>query len=319
MATALATFPSHLLQFVEPQRNELTRIQALFEQGTIASAPRAARLLRDYAASKRAEASTEADWRATIETELRPHPVFPYTQLDAFVRRCFDKPRGYAGDAAMLDYIYHHPSTQFEIASLPPAVQSAMQFTTNSPAPRAVRNRAFLLAQEIDATAARTPNAEVLSLACGHLREAANTRAQLKRFVAIDQDPQSLNEITRNHPNIEAREGSVKTVIAKGRELGQFDFVYAAGLYDYLNDKVAARLLQALFDRLKPGGKLWIANFMPDIADRGFMEAYMDWWLIYRDERDMMKLAEALPSNATFETFVEHEQNIVFLEAVRNA
>ena len=318
MATALATFPSHLLPFVT-QQDELTQIQTLFEQATIASAPRAARLLRDYAAKARAACRTEAEWRNRVDTELRAHPVFPYTQLDAFVRRCFDKPRGYAGDAAMLDYIYHHPSTQFEIASLPPAVQSAMQFTTNSPAPRAVRNRAFLLAQEIDATAARTPNAEVLSLACGHLREATSVQSKLKRFVAIDQDTESLKEVARHHPNIEATEGSVKTVIAKGRELGQFDFVYAAGLYDYLNDKVAARLLQALFDRLKPGGKLWIANFMPDIADRGFMEAYMDWWLIYRDERDMMKLAEALPANASFETFVEHEQNIVFLEAVRNA
>ena len=319
MATALATFPSQLLPFVEPQRDELTRIQSLFEQGTIASAPRAARLLRDYAASKRAESTTEAEWRHTIDKELRPHPVFPYTQMDILVRRSFNKPRGYAGDAAMLDYIYHHPSTHFEIASLPRPVQSAMQFTTNSPASRAVRNRAFLLAHEIDAIAARTPNAEILSLACGHLREAASITANLKRFVAIDQDTESLKEITRNHSGIEAREGSVKTVIAKGRELGQFDFVYAAGLYDYLNDKVAARLLQALFDRLKPGGKLWIANFMPDIVDRGFMEAYMDWWLIYRDERDMMKLAEALPANATAETFVEHEQNIVFLEAVRNA
>jgi len=111
----------------------------------------------------------------------------------------------------------------------------------------------------------------------------------------------------------------VKDVIARGGRLGRFDFVYAAGLYDYLNDKVAGRLLEALLGLLKPGGKVWIANFMPDIPDRAFMESFMDWWLVYRTSEQMMELAGGVAAGGytRVRTFVEHEANIVFLEVCR--
>ena len=90
--------------------------------------------------------------------------------------------------------------------------------------------------------------------------------------------------------------------------------------FDYLNDKVAARLLRALFALTKPGGKVWVANFLQGIEDRGFMECMMDWWLLYRSEEDMARLAASLPEaeNLSWRTFSEHENNIVFLELTRN-
>ena len=47
----------------------------------------------------------------------------------------------------------------------------------------------------------------------------------------------------------------------------------------------------------------------------------MDWWLIYRDAEQMRRLGDALPQDevASMRTFAEHEDNIVFLEAVRHA
>jgi extracellular factor (EF) 3-hydroxypalmitic acid methyl ester biosynthesis protein len=91
------------------------------------------------------------------------------------------------------------------------------------------------------------------------------------------------------------------------------------GSYDYLNDKVATRLLQALFGLLKKGGKIWIANFLPDIPDRAFMESIMDWWLVYRTPEQKRQLAEPLLESrcSACHTFVEHEGNIVFLEVCR--
>lgn len=323
LSTANPTsFP--FLSFVPPV-DELTRAFHLLQSNDVPSAPRAARLLRETLDNLRRQCSTEDEWRRCIQEELRTHPVAGAVLQDPFVRRAYQKPRGYAGDAVMLDFIYQHPSVAPAIDAAPPIVQSLMQFTTNAQGPRGVRNRAALLAGEIDATARRVSQPAILSLACGHLREARMSRAlregKVGRFLALDQDVESLAVVTAETGGfgVEAREGSVKTVIARGKELGQFDFVYAAGLYDYLNDKLAARLLQALFERVKPGGKVWIANFLPDIQDRGYMEAYMDWWLIYRDAAQMRQLGDALPADevATMRTFAEHDDAVVFLEAVR--
>ena len=292
------------------------------------SAMRAPRLLRDALSLARAAAGSPAAWRTVIDQTIRPHPVFNRVLEDPFVHRCYAKPRGYAGDAELLDFIYQHPAARPALDATTPCGRASANFTTNAPGPRAVRNRAWLLAEEIDRTEARAGGStEILSLACGHLREASLSRAlaggRCRRFLALDQDAASL-AVVREHAGtlgVEAREGSVKTVIARSESLGgRFDFVYAAGLYDYLSDKVAARLLQALFDLTKPGGKVWIANFAPGIDDIAFMEAFMDWWLIYRDEAQMQALADqALPPAELDSTrvFTEHENNIVFLEAVR--
>ena len=43
-------------------------------------------------------------------------------------------------------------------------------------------------------------------------------------------------------------------------------------------------LLRKLYERLSQDGVLMFCNFTPDSHGRGFMEAFMDWSLIYRDE-----------------------------------
>ncbi len=324
MATSTAVLSPSFLPFRSCE-DELSKAFASFVDGDVATAPMAARRLRDLLTDIRQRCSSEDEWRRIVDEQVRQQPVYPMALQDPFVRRANAKPRGYAGDAVMLDYIYQHPSRQADLDEVPPMTRAAMQFTTNANAPRAVRNRAALLAAEIDALARRKARPAVFSMACGHLREALMSRAvqagELGRFLAIDQDPESLAVVSGDvgRFGVEVREGSVKTVIARGATLGKFDFVYAAGLYDYLNEKWGQRLLEELFNLLEPGGKVWVANFKPGIDDRAYMEALMDWWLIYRDEAEMMSLADSLPAElvARKRVFTEHEDNIVFLEVVR--
>jgi extracellular factor (EF) 3-hydroxypalmitic acid methyl ester biosynthesis protein len=49
------------------------------------------------------------------------------------------------------------------------------------------------------------------------------------------------------------------------------------------------------------------------------MEAFMDWWLVYRDEKRFESLLEQLPAGmfSGVTTFREHESQIVFLDLVR--
>src|SRR5258708_25615611 len=222
----------------------------------------------------------------------------------------------------MLDFLYRHQANRTLVERASRRGRAILTVGATTPASRAVRNRCRLLADEIDALCARKPGADVLSIACGHLREAGYSHAirdrAFHRMVALDQDPESLAVVRNDYGplGVEAVEGSVKTVIARGRRLGRFDFVYAAGLYDYLNDKIGARLLRAMFEMVKPGGKVWIANFLPGIPDVGFMEALMDWWLIYRTPEQMLALAAGLPAEqvASARAFTETENNGVFLE-----
>lgn len=46
------------------------------------------------------------EWRESIRHEVRPHPLLARLHEDPFSSHGFRKPRGYAGDAVLLDFIY---------------------------------------------------------------------------------------------------------------------------------------------------------------------------------------------------------------------
>ncbi|MCB9741352.1 MAG: class I SAM-dependent methyltransferase [Alphaproteobacteria bacterium] len=229
------------------------------------------------------------------------HPVLARLHEDPFLRHSFERPRGYPGDAELLDFIYGVGRAGDKVAKSSTWGQRMAQVSHGAPACRAVRARIRLLAERIAARLERGP-ARVLSLACGHLQEAAHLeRSTGLELWALDQDPRSLAEAERRH----GREGfrferaSVRGVLKGQLPAERLDLAYAAGLYDYLDDAVAARLTQVLFSRLAPGGALLIPNFVPGCVDVGYMELIMDWQLIYRDEADLEVLAHsALPGEA---------------------
>jgi len=70
-----------------------------------------------------------------------------------------------------------------------------------------------------------------------------------------------------------------------------------------------------MFDMTRPVGFLLIPNFLPGVKDRGYMESFMDWHLIYRDHADMQALAAALPRTgvADCRIFDDPDAAITFL------
>ncbi len=84
----------------------------------------------------------------------------------------------------------------------------------------------------------------------------------------------------------------VRDLLARGGdELGRFDLIYSAGLYDYLSEPIARRLTQRLLGMLRSKGRLLIANFLPGGSGRGYQELFMDWPLIVRDAAELQALA----------------------------
>jgi hypothetical protein len=265
-------------------------------------------------------------WHHLLETEILVHPLCKVFHDDPFTRRSFEKPRGYAGDAVLLDMIYRHPHADLDGA--PELGRRIGQFCIDQPACQAVRSRRALLARTLDDMAARRNMPKVLSVACGHLREielsdAAQSRA-LGAYVALDQDPASLEEVRQAYASlgVTAMEASVRDLI-KGTvfDRSSFDLVYAAGLYDYLEDRVAALLTRRLFALLSAGGELLVSNFLPGIIDQGYMESFMGWFLIYRHPYELAAVARDLPLDqvAGIELFTERKLNIGFLRIVKKA
>lgn len=249
------------------------------------------------------------------------HPLRQIVHQDPFTYRAFSKPRGYAGDAVMMDYIYGLGEASRAAQDATPLGRAIFAHMSTRPSARAVRYRRRLLAALIDRTASRGGDS-VFALAAGHLREVEISHAmragRIATFVAMDQDAESLEVVERDYARLGVRavNGSVRRILSGKADPGQFDFVYAAGLYDYLGAPVAAALTRKLFEMTRPGGTLLVPNFKTGARDTGYMESFMDWRLIYRDHDDMRALAAALPQElvGTAEIFDDDDdETITFL------
>ena len=268
--------------------------------------------------------STPAEWEAFVALARR-HPIMQVLHQDPFTYRAYSKPRGYAGDAEMMDYIYGR-----EERSPPPLCEpigrQIFDYTTLSPASEGVRARRAFVASRIDRLAEERSRPHILSIAAGHLREAALSaavrRRRTGRFVALDTDATSAAEVRNCYAcyGVETLTASFRRLLVGQHGAGEFDLVYSTGLFDYLNQRVGRRLVSSMFQMLRPRGLLIVANFLPDVRDIGYMETFMDWNLIYRGRGDMIDLAADLPESELREVQLVSEEckNIIFMQVTRN-
>lgn len=262
------------------------------------------------------------EW-ATLVEACRAHSLRNLLHQDPLTARAFAMSRGYQGDAELLDIIYaghYRGRTTEPVTALGDAI---FGYTIQCQAPSAVRERRRFLAGEIDACCAANPGAAILSVACGHLRElelstAVPARA-FGRLVGLDHDPATLACVSQTWGarGVEARAASVELFMASEAPVERFDFVYAAGLYDYLDDEVAQLVTNRLLALLKPGGRLLIGNYTPETRDVGYMEAYMGWELGYRNAAAMYRLVDLVPPGAlaSLDTIADETGAVIYLDA----
>jgi len=247
------------------------------------------------------------EWRDTVG-RLRSHPVVMRLYEDPYTSWGFRKPRGYAGDAVLLDFVYGGGTCKPLLTGLSPFAGAVNRDLIQHAASAALRARRDFLGDRLAEALASKQRPHVLAVACGHLREADSLNPASPRpgrFVALDQDPDTLAVALADHPMlpIEPIRASVLSLLRGGRDIGTFDFIYSAGLYDYLSEETGRRLTTKLAHMLAPGGSLLIANMMPDLSGAGYMEGVMDWWLIYRTVREVRKLSAGLAQDYKVRVF----------------
>ncbi|MFM5954474.1 MAG: hypothetical protein ACKOPE_09255 [Novosphingobium sp.] len=256
----------------------------LIEQGEIQSATAmiAGKLHNAYA--------DPIGWAETRAT-LHAHPLHKVLLEDPYSRRCAAKPRGYAGDAGLIDIIYDERHSEDSSFLGDRIFQQSIKFQASE----GVRQRRSY-AESLVADAWQAGKS-ICSLACGHFREGDQLIGNdLSNVTAVDQDLLSLEAVRASHgESIGLHHANVFRFLRLAAATDQkFDLIYTLGLTDYLDARSMQLLHRLMKACLAPGGTILLANFLPDHLATGWMDAVMDWQLIYRDEGELAAFAREI-------------------------
>lgn len=206
-----------------------------------------------------------------------------------------DKPFGYAGDFQIIDWTY----TQYN-GSLGRG-KMWDEFYHLQVAPLAVCDRKNRFGDVLRAVASSTSRRplHILNVASGPCRELIDgaSRAEVSprdlHVDCVDSDDKAIkyartllgdswsSSVEFHHANA-----------LRYRPRRKYDLVWCAGLFDYLEHRLAASLARRLFNAVAPGGQLVIGNFSTDHQTRPWIEWCGNWLLCHRSETDFNQVAE---------------------------
>lgn len=232
-----------------------------------------------------------------IRQELRAH-----LRTSSIGARCIDRPRGYVADYATIDQIFmgqptgqHHLGTTLDRCLLDMAGVKAIG--------RRLRMIAEMLRGQLQAS---NKSLLVTNLGSGAAPEILELLADGKtsgqmHVTCIDVDREALARLeqrvagTLGQHQVHAVHANL-IHLATGRDdvdLEPQDVIYSAGLLDVLKDDAAVALINWMYGKLKPGGKLIIGSFNPGNPSLALMEYALDWPLQHRSEAAMRALLVA--------------------------
>lgn len=238
-----------------------------------------------------------------------------------FAYRTFEKPLGYPGDYEMVNMILRNG---YEGDSL--FAKIVHHWFVQQPPAAAHRNRIKYLTERIELEAYRVARsggkARVFNFACGPAVEVQNffrssfsdkVELTLADFNAetleyVGQMLAKIKNFLQVRTNVRFQKKTVYQLLKENYKSAankpQYDFVYCAGLFDYLPDTTCRQLMDVFYDFVAPGGLLVATNVEPSNPLRYGMEHLLDWHLLYRREPDMRALSpvQADPDEITVRT-----------------
>lgn len=283
-----------------------------------------------------------------VEPELRDaHRSFTWRQWSPFFLctpfgyRTFYKPLGYAGDYEMMNQIHRNAPEGDTLFAKAMHALLVSQWPAESVRLRIAHLKQKLI-NEITRVMRTGRRARILNVGCGPAREVQYLLredpavANHADFTFMDFNDETLKyareefEALRRtfapQASLETRLMSVHHLLrsavkdpAKQKVSEQpFDFVYCAGLFDYLSDATCKALVNVFYHMLNPRGLVVVANMNDSKPFRNFIECVLDWHLIYRDSSKMWRF---VPDDAVAENAVIAEPTTVnlFLESRRPA
>jgi extracellular factor (EF) 3-hydroxypalmitic acid methyl ester biosynthesis protein len=235
--------------------------------------------------------------------------LHPQLLCSPFAYRTFHKPLGYPGDYEMVNMIIRNP---YEGGSLFAKVINAW-FLNQLPA-RAHRNRIEFLKQRLTEETLRTRmegrRARIFNLGCGPASEVLRFLGESDlsnhaEFTLLDFSEETITATgkalreaiqKRNRKTtVQMLKKSVQQLLKEAIKpapglVGRYDFVYCAGLFDYLPDRVCRQLMGVFYQWLAPHGRLLVTNVDGTLPFRNKLEFILDWNLLYRTASGMLSL-----------------------------
>ncbi len=264
--------------------------------------------------------------------------LHPLVLVSPFAHRAFHKPLGYAGDYLMVDMMIRPPCEGDTLF----AKIINIWLLGQSPA-QAHRNRVAHLERKLVEETMRVKTAgrvaKIFNLGCGPAAEVQNFLQQFHianhaSLTLVDFNQETLQHLQNKLTAISRRgtetasfrllNKSVYQILKdSGRSLShsskeKYDYVYCAGLFDYLSDTVCKQLMNIFYEMLAPGGLLLATNATDVLNDlkpfRYSMEYILDWYLIYRDKNRFATLAPDLAAPDDIKVISENTGANLFLE-----
>lgn len=265
-------------------------------------------------------AQFESAAREVSENEVNSHKWFaqrdlhPLLMRSPFFYRSYVKPLGYAGDYGMVNMMLadrrQGPSTYTQLIN--------SYFHQIGPT-KAHRNRIAILNDRLTQVGEQFRNrpvkAEILNMACGPALEVqrfvrSQQASEYCDFTLVDFNQETLEHAQQKIGEAKASSGydanvrflrkSVHQLLKEAakptpeqiQQHDRYDLIYCAGLFDYLSDKICTRLLRLFYRWVKPGGFVFVTNVHTRNPSQRCMEHIVEWYMVYRDENDMLKLAK---------------------------
>ncbi len=243
--------------------------------------------------------------KGNIEKVYKLKKLFISKLRNLFARKDYSewsikKPFGYAGDYKIMDDIYkNEPQT----TGFDRLFDNYYQMTAIYVG---VRNRKEDFKRIVSdfVKKSKKKSIRIMSLACGPCRDIQELLSHNMLsgkevvFDCYDNEEHALEyakNLLKSFSNINfTRENILRLAAAKhiaSKIERRYDIIYSTGLFDYLNNKVATRLIENLRTLLKIDGILVVSNVRDKYSNPSahYMEWAGEWSLFYRDDDEFKK------------------------------
>jgi len=224
-------------------------------------------------------------------------------------RHVLHKPFDYAGDFMLLNYYYDFHDKHLGITTYEKLLN---HYSLNLFIAKSVVRRKEFFKRKIRDVIRSKDQARILSVGSGSAKELTELLREERItkdfwFDCLDFEKESIRCVKKELGGItkEAKKHLNITYINKGlRELvmenkfdfgKQYDLIYSSGLFDYLKDRIATRMIHNLFAILDEGGELIVTNASAeDGHERMYYGMLGEWDLLYRRPADLLNWSAEL-------------------------